>query len=92
MEHNRGHLAGNLAIFGSLGGPGPQSHPDQLHPSRWRPRGVVTTRPPTDRGAIDQPKTESPGPDRATSPIQTTPSENRSAFQIGARALVSSMA
>ena len=34
----------------------------------------------------------SSGPVRATSPIQTWPSVNRSAFQIGARALVSSIA
>ena len=32
------------------------------------------------------------GPVRATSPIQTSPSSNRSAFQIGARAFVSSIA
>ena len=44
------------------------------------------------RGRAYEEGSASSAPVRATSPIQTWPSANRSAFQIGARALVSSIA
>ena len=70
-------------------------HADAMSVARARRSSKVLPSPTSCMAAVcgaQAPSGRSSGPVRATSPIQTCPSANRSAFQMGARAFVSSIA